>query len=96
MKENDNMELEQMKEQLSVLKSKLDKEDIVNDRLMRKVMRKKVSRLKRYTYVTYVAVIIGIPYCTWACIYLLNISLWFTLFTDLLSDSISLYLSVAS
>lgn len=80
---NDNIELEQMREQLSVLKGKLDKEMIVNDRMMRKIMRQKVKSIKRYSWTIRTIILLGIPYCTWCFMYLLRMSVWFTLVTDI-------------
>ena len=80
---NDNIELEQMREQLSVLKSKLDKEMIINDRMMRKIMRQKVKSIRRYAWTIGIVILLAIPYCTWCTGYLLQLSIWFTLFTDI-------------
>ena len=44
---NENMELEQLREQLSILKRKLEKETIVNDRLMRNAMKNKAKNITR-------------------------------------------------
>ena len=40
-------EFEMMKKQLEVLKDKLDKETIINEQLMRKTMKDKVSKLHK-------------------------------------------------
>lgn len=47
---NDFLELEDMRRQISLLKKKLDKESIVNDKLMRDVMNIKVDKINRYLY----------------------------------------------
>jgi hypothetical protein len=79
---NTNIELEQMKEQLSVLKGKLDKEAIVNDRLMRNIMNQKVKSIKRHGRTFIILTIIFIPYCTWAFMHM-HMSVWFTAVTDI-------------
>jgi hypothetical protein len=79
----DNNELEQMKGQLGVLKDKLDKESLVNDRIMKKIMRKRVKTIKRYVDMTYVLILISIPYCTWVFKSLLGVSWAFVVVTDL-------------
>ena len=45
-------DLEQMKEQLALLRAKLDSQQIVNDRLLRQSMRQRMSWVKRYTIVS--------------------------------------------
>lgn len=79
----DNKELEQMKGQLNVLKDKLEKESLVNDRIMRRIMRKRVNTIKRYVDMTYVLILISIPYCTWVFKSLLGVSWAFVVVTDL-------------
>mgnify|MGYP003525238969 CR=1 FL=1 len=43
----DSRELMEMKEQLSILTKKLEKETIVNDRLMRRTTKEKISKMQR-------------------------------------------------
>jgi membrane protein YdbS with pleckstrin-like domain len=80
---NENIELEQMKEQLSILKKKLENESILNDRLMRKAMSEKVSKINHDAIAAYIIIFFAIPYCTWVFIYLLNLSWWFCGVTDI-------------
>ena len=42
------IELEQMRSQMSLLKDKLDKQEIINERLMRQAMNKRMSWIKNY------------------------------------------------
>ena len=44
----DTIELKQMKEQIAILNSKLDAEVVVNEKLLRKVIKNKVSGMNRY------------------------------------------------
>jgi hypothetical protein len=81
--ENDNKELEQMKGQLALLKEKLDKETIVNDKLMRKIMKTKMSKINRGVYLTEITAIFCIPFLTWSCIDAFAMPLWFVIVTDL-------------
>jgi hypothetical protein len=94
-KDINNMELEEMKQQLSELKSKLDKETIVNDRLMRKAMKAKVSTINRDALITALVALIGIPYCTWIFGSMMDISWLFIIVTDIffLTAAIYTYLS---
>ena len=75
--------IEQMKEQLSMLKSKLDKEMIVNDRLMRSIMNQKMKKINRERWMISSIILLGIPYCTWCFMFILNMSLVFTIVTDI-------------
>jgi hypothetical protein len=59
-------EFETMKKQLEVLKDKLDKETIINEQLMRKAMKEKVSKLHKDAIIIACVALFGIPYCTWA------------------------------
>lgn len=80
---NENMELEQLKEQLSILKSKLEKETIVNDRLMRNAMKNKAKSITRNGWKISIIGAIAIPYCAWANKSLLHMSWGFVIVTDL-------------
>lgn len=44
------IELEQMRSQMSLLKEKLDKQEIINERLMRQAMNKRMSWIKNYIW----------------------------------------------
>ncbi len=60
---NDNMntELENMRNQLCILKNKLDEQKIVNDRLMRKVTSERISKIKKEGYIYAFLTAIYIP-----------------------------------
>lgn len=79
----ESTELEQMRAQLNLLKGKLEKETIVNERLIRKAMKEKVSSLNRQTLVLAFIILLAIPYCTWVFTKMLNASWWFIAVTDL-------------
>ena len=62
MEENlDTIELNEMKEQISLLRRKLEKETIVNEKLIRASMRDKLKALKRRSYILCAVVIAAIP-----------------------------------
>lgn len=44
------MELEQMREQMQVLRNKLDKQEIVNDKLVKNSIKSKMSWMKKFVY----------------------------------------------
>lgn len=56
--ENKNMidELEQVREQMQVLRDKLDKQEIVNDKLIRNSVRSKMSWVKKFVYLEFLLV----------------------------------------
>lgn len=56
-------ELEEMKQQICLLKGKLEKQTIINDHIIRQAMQQKVSRMHKDTIIMIVVAIIGIPYC---------------------------------
>ena len=67
MEHNDmeNMELEQMRAQLGILKDKVDSQEIVNEHLMRKVMSDKVRRLNKNAIIVGLIAIVGMIYVPW-------------------------------
>lgn len=56
-------ELEEMKQQICLLKGKLEKQTIINDHIIRQAMQQKVSRMHKDAIIMIVVAIIGIPYC---------------------------------
>ena len=55
---NENFELEDMREQMSTLKKKLNQQEIVNDRLVRRSMKNEVNTItRRYTIVMILSVL---------------------------------------
>ena len=72
--------LEQMKEQLALLRCKLERQEIISDRLIRSIVHQKVQALNREALVLGVVAVLSIPYCTWV-FYMLGTSLWFSLIT---------------
>ena len=55
--ETKNTELEEMRQQLGILKSKLDNQTLVNDKLIRQSMLNKMSFMKKYTWVSFLALL---------------------------------------
>ena len=81
-KDNNIEELEMMKKQLEVLKDKLDKETIINEQLMRKAMKDKVSKLHKEAIIIACVALFGIPYCTWVFSFM-HMSELFIIVTDI-------------
>lgn len=46
-------ELEQMREQMQVLREKLEKQEIVNDKLVRRAVKSKMSWIKKFVYIEF-------------------------------------------
>ncbi|MDE6634023.1 MAG: hypothetical protein K2J96_02020, partial [Bacteroidaceae bacterium] len=46
-------ELEQLREQMQVLREKLDKQHIINDRMVKRSVRSKMSWIKIYVYIEF-------------------------------------------
>lgn len=77
----DSKELQLMKEQLAILTQKLDKETIVNERLMRRAMKNKASDLRKKAIYESVITLIMIPYFIWLMPGLCGISAGLCIFT---------------
>lgn len=72
---NTNNELELLRQQMNVLKEKLDAQEIVNDRLVAKSMRKEMSWIKKYIYVQFA--LIPFVVLIWVGVkYILGLSWW--------------------
>ena len=77
---NNSNELEQMREQLSVLKKKLNRQEIVNDRLMRESMKSKMSWIRKYLWICVILAPLLIVYIAAMASYF-GLSVWFVVFT---------------
>ena len=69
----DSRELMEMKEQLSILTKKLEKETIVNEKLMRRATKEKISKMQRHALIKGIAIALAVPYSL-ACMYYLGTS----------------------
>lgn len=58
-------ELEEMREQVAILKKKLDKQTIISDTHIRNSMTSKRSDMTRTITGTIIAGLFAVPYCTW-------------------------------
>ena len=76
-------ELEQMRDQIAILRRKLDKETIINERLLRRAMHDKVRGITRDNTAMIIVGTLAIPY-TFIAFGYLGISLWFRIATVLL------------
>ena len=60
-----DLELDEMKQQMDLLKSKLDRQKIINDRLVRRTMSEKAGKLRKDLFIIGGVALFGIPYCYW-------------------------------
>ena len=70
-------QLEEMRQQLTTLKQKLNEQEIVNERLMRRSMRNTVSNITRRYYVLMALAVLMVPYGYWVFVKLINFSVAF-------------------
>ena len=72
------IQFDDMRQQLNTLKKKLDEQDIVNDRLVRRSMKKEVNTIARRYYVIMAVGLLMVPYGYWCFVKLggLSISFW--------------------
>ena len=84
-------ELEEMRHQMAILKEKLDKQHIVNDRLIRQSMRKNVVNINRRYLVVSILCLMMIPYGYWAFVMLNGMSMAFWVATSVLMLIVFIY-----
>jgi type VI protein secretion system component VasF len=75
-------QLEEMRQQLTTLKSKLNKQEIVNDRLVRRSMRNEVSNITRRYYILMALAVLMVPYGYWSFVVLSHLSIAFWIGTS--------------
>ena len=80
--ETKHTEFEEMRQQLDILKNKLDNQTLVNDKLIRQSMLNKMSFMKKYTWVSFL-VLLFTYYAYNEVRILFNTSWWFYGFTVL-------------
>ena len=77
-------ELEEMRQQMAILKNKLESQTIINDRLLRKAMSERVNWInRRYTWTIIFTLFVAAPYCWWTFKFI-GMSTPFGLATELL------------
>ena len=80
---NENFELENMRQQMQMLKNKLNQQEIVNDRLMRRSMRNEVNKITRRYYIIMVLSVFMVPYGYWCFVKLCGLSIFFWIITSI-------------
>ena len=78
-----DMELESMRQQLGTLKKKLNEQEILNDHIMRRSMKKEVSNItRRYNIIMAIGVLM-VPYGYWCFVKLAGLSIFFWIVTSI-------------
>ena len=78
--ETKHTEFEEMRQQLGILKNKLENQTLINDKLIRQSMLDKMSFMKKYTWVSFL-VLLFIYYAYYEAREIFNLSWWFYGFT---------------
>ena len=80
---NENFNLEEMRQQMTTLKNKLDQQEIVNDRLIRRSMRNEVNNINRRYNIIMAIGILMVPYGYWCFVKLVGLSIFFWIATSI-------------
>ena len=80
---NENFDLENMRQQMTTLKNKLNQQEIVNDRLIRRSMRNQVNNINRRYNIIMAIGLIMVPYGYWCFVKLCGLSLFFWIVTSI-------------
>ena len=80
---NENFDLENMRQQMTKLKNKLNQQEIVNDRLIRRSMKNEVGTITRRYYIIMALGLFMIPYGYWCFVKLCGLSLFFWIVTSI-------------
>ena len=80
---NNDFDLENMRQQMTTLKNKLNQQEIINDRLMRRSMRNEVNTITRRYYIIMAIGLFMVPYGYWCFVKLCGLSLFFWIVTSI-------------
>ena len=80
---NNDFDLESMRQQMTTLKNKLNQQEIVNDRLVRRSMRNEVNTITRRYYVIMAIGLMMVPYGYWCFVKLSGLSVFFWIVTSI-------------
>lgn len=78
-----DFELESMRQQLATLKKKLNEQEILNDRVMRRSMRNEVNTITRRYYIIMAVGLLMVPYGYWCFVKLGGLSVFFWIVTSI-------------
>lgn len=74
-------ELQELRNQLTLLNNKLEKQEIINDKLIRNSLKNKISNINRTGIIMAVCATIATPICAFNFHYILHFSIAFNVFT---------------
>ena len=74
---NENFDLENMRQQMTALKNKLNKQEIINDSLIRRSMRNEVNTITRRYNIIMILAVLMVPYSYWVFVKLSGFSIAF-------------------
>ena len=77
-----DFELDSMRQQMETLKKKLEKQEIVNDRIIRQSMKKTASSISRRYWILIAVAVLMVPYGYWAFVMLSGFSVPFWIATS--------------
>ena len=80
---NENFDFENMRQQMTMLKNKLNQQEIVNDRLMRRSMKNEVNTIARRYYIIMAVGLLMVPYGYWCFVKLGGLSIFFWIVTSI-------------
>lgn len=83
--------MENMRHDMAELKKELEKQTIINDRIMRRAMRNNSSWIRRRYILCMVACVLMVPYCYFFMIHLFGFSLYLWIFTSLFMITAAVY-----
>ena len=78
-----DFELENMRQQMTMLKNKLNEQEIVNDRMMRRSMKNEVNSITRRYNIVMAIGILMVPYGYWCFVKLIGLSVFFWIVTSI-------------
>lgn len=82
--QNNDFDLENMRQQMTTLKNKLNQQEIVNDRLIRRSMRNEVNKITQRYYIVMTLAVLMVPYFYWVFVKLSGFSMAFWIGTSII------------
>ncbi len=80
----ENREIEEMRSQISLLRNKLEKQQIINDTVVAAAIKNNIAGIERKIRLPLLAGLFALAYCPFAFVRLLNVSVPFVVFTELI------------
>lgn len=84
-------EMEDMRRQMAALKSELDKQNIINDRMIRRAINNNSSWIRRRYIGCMIVAVVMVPYCYFWMIHMLGMSIFLWIFTSIFMLAAAVY-----